>query len=176
MLPEDNDMGLAGVVMAAGEGKRMRYRTTKPLHRVCGKEMIRYPVELLREAGAERIVVIVSPENAEAIKAVMGDSVEYAVQTVRDGTGGAIACCYPSLKEQAENVLVIGGDTPLVSLESVAELVATHNAQDAQMTLLTAAALPHSDLGRVIMADGRVSRIVEAAEAAGTRRPAASFR
>ena len=161
-------MGMAGVVMAAGEGKRMRSRTPKPLHRVCGKEMIRYPVELLREAGAERIVVVVSPKNQDAIQEVLGDSVEYAVQPEPDGTGGAVACCAPLLQGQAEKVLVIGGDTPLVSLGSVAELMAKHDAQDTQMTLLTAAAMLPCDLGRVIVTDGRVSRIVEAAEAAGT--------
>ena len=91
-------MGLAGVVMAAGAGKRMRSRTPKPLHRVCGQEMVRYPVELLKEAGASRVVVVVSPENQDAIQAVLGDSVEYAVQPERDGTAGALACCAPLLE------------------------------------------------------------------------------
>ena len=108
-------MGLAGVVMAAGEGRRMRSRIPKPLHRVCGKEMVRYPVELLKAAGAERVVVVVSLENQGAIKAVLGDSVEYAVQRQRDGTAGAVACCAPLLEDQAERLLVIGGDTPLLS-------------------------------------------------------------
>ena len=69
-------MGLAGVVMAAGEGTRMRSRTPKPLHKVCGKEMVRYPVNLLKEAGADRVVVVVSPQNKGAIEVVLGDSVE----------------------------------------------------------------------------------------------------
>jgi len=61
-------MGFAGVVMAAGEGTRMRSRIPKPLHRLCGKEMVRYPVELLQKAGAERVVVIVSPDNRDALR------------------------------------------------------------------------------------------------------------
>ena len=165
-LPEDIDMGLAGVVMAAGEGKRMRSRTPKPLHRVCGKEMIRYPVELLKEAGAERIVVVVSPENQDAIHAVLGDSVEYAVQPERDGTGGAVACCAALLEGKTERLLVIGGDTPLVSAESVSRLLNKHSAQAARMTLLTASHPWPSDLGRVILENGKVSRIIEAADAA----------
>ena len=159
-------MGLAGVVMAAGEGRRMRSRTPKPLHRVCGREMVRYPVELLKDAGAERVVVVVSPENQDAIREVLGDSVEYAVQPERDGTAGALACCAPLLEGQAEQVLVIGGDTPLVSAESVSRLLDKHTVQAARMTLLTAPVWGETDLGRVIAEEGRVSRIIEAADAA----------
>ena len=159
-------MGLAGVVMAAGEGRRMRSRTPKPLHRVCGREMVRYPVELLRDAGAERVVMVVSPENQAAIRAVLGDSVEYAVQPERDGTAGALTCCASLLEGQAEQVLVTGGDSPLVSSESVSRLLVKHAAQAARMTLLTAPVWGETDLGRVIAEEGRVSRIVEAAEAA----------
>ena len=161
-------MGIAGVIMAAGEGRRMRSRTPKPLHRVCGKEMVRYPVELLKQAGASRVVVVVSPENQDAIKAVLGDSVEYAVQPQRDGTAGALACCAPLLEGSAEQALVVGGDSPLVSAESVARLLDKHTAHAAQMTLLTAHLTGETGLGRVIARDGRVSRIVEAADAAGT--------
>ena len=160
-------MGLAGVVMAAGEGKRMRSRTAKPLHRVCGREMVRYPVELLRRAGAERVVVVVSPENSGAIAAVLGDSVEYAVQPLRDGTGGALACCAPLLEGQADRVLVIGGDSPLVTDKSVAGLVEKHISSGAQMTVLTALVEGETDLGRVAIERDGVSKIVEAADAAG---------
>ena len=160
-------MGLAGVVMAAGEGTRMRSRTPKPLHRVCGKEMVRYPVELLRDAGAERVVVVVSPENREAIEAVLGDSVEYALQPRRDGTAGAVACCAPLLEGRTERVLVTGSDTPLVSSDSVRRMLDQHAASAAKMTILTAASEGKTDLGRVFAEDGRVSRIVEAIEAAG---------
>ncbi len=162
-------MRLAGVVMAAGEGRRMRSRTAKPLHRVCDREMVRYPVELLKAAGAARVVVVVSPGNEEAMRAALGDSVEYAVQPQPNGTAGALACCAGLLAGgpgAAEQVLVTGGDSPLVTAASVARLLDTHTANAAQMTLLTATAPQPNDLGRVVMAqDGRVSGIVEAADA-----------
>ena len=157
-------MGLAGVVMAAGEGRRMRSRTPKPLHRVCGKELVRYSVELLREAGAERVVVVVSLENAAGIQAVLGDSLEYAVQPKMNGTAGALACCAPLLEGQAERVLVIGGDSPLVTDKSVAGLMKTHGSNGAQMTLLTAPLEGKTDLGRVVVEQDGVSGIVEAAD------------
>ena len=126
--------------------------------------MVRYPVELLRDAGAERVVVVVSPENQGAIEAVLGDSVEYAVQQQRDGTAGAVACCAPLLEGQAERLPVIGGDTPLVTVESVARLLDKHTARAAQMTLLSAPGVGQTDLGQVMVVDGRVSGIVEAAD------------
>ena len=157
-------MALAGVVMAAGEGRRMRSRIPKPLHRLCGKEMIRYPVELLREAGAERVVVVVSPGNREAIRSVLGDSVDYAVQPRPDGTAGAVSCCAGLLECTVDTLLVIGADTPLVSRESVAALLNRHSTISAQMTVLTASGQADSDLGRVIAEGGGINRIVEAAD------------
>jgi bifunctional UDP-N-acetylglucosamine pyrophosphorylase/glucosamine-1-phosphate N-acetyltransferase len=157
-------MSLVGIVMAAGEGTRMRSRIPKPLHRICGKEMIRYPVDLLREAGAERVVVVVSRENREAVHSALGDSVEYAIQEQRDGTGGAIAACRDLLAGSADRVLVIGGDTPLATGESMERLIASHSAEDAQMTVLTASVAGKTDLGRVIVEEeDRIIRIVESA-------------
>ena len=157
-------MSLVGIVMAAGEGTRMRSRIPKPLHRICGKEMIRYPVDLLREAGAERVVVVVSRENREAVHSALGDSVEYAIQEQRDGTGGAIAACRDLLAGSADRVLVIGGDTPLATGESMERLIASHSAEDAQMTVLTASVPGKTDLGRVIVEEDRIIRIVESAD------------
>ncbi len=157
-------MGLVGAVMAAGEGRRMKSRTPKPLHRVCGKEMARYSVELLKSAGATRVVVVVSPGNQAAIMAALGDSVEYAVQPLRDGTGGALASCEELLGGDAGRVLAMGGDSPLVTLQSLERLIAAHAAN---MTLLTAPMLLAKDLGRVVVENGRVSRIVEAGEGEG---------
>ncbi len=171
-------MAFVGIVMAAGEGKRMRSRIPKPLHRICGREMVRYPVELLRVAGAERVVVVVSPENAGAVRAALGNEVEYAVQERRDGTGGAVMACQELLSSGLENsglensgveqVVVIGADTPLVTTDSIHALLDDHLASGASMTVLTAPNDEASDLGRVVLEDGRVSRIVEATEAAET--------
>ena len=157
-------MSLVGIVMAAGEGTRMRSRIPKPMHRICGKEMIRYPVDLLREAGAERVAVVVSRENREAVHSALGDSVEYAIQEQRDGTGGAIAACRELLAGSADRVLVIGGDTPLVTGESMERLMASHSAEGAQMTVLTASVPGKTDLGRVIVEEDRIIRIVESAD------------
>ena len=163
-------MGFIGLVMAAGQGSRMRSRIPKPLHPVCGREMVRYPVELLQLAGAERVVVIVSPDNHDAIAAALGDEVEYAVQEERNGTGGAVASCFRLIDNQVENVLVIGADTVLVQLDSINALLRAHSGMAASMTVLTALGDGQSDLGRVVVSKGgKVTRIVEASEAVGSR-------
>ena len=159
---------LVGVVMAAGEGRRMRSRIPKPLHRVCGREMVRYAVDLVRGAGAGRVVVVVSPGNEAAIRGVLGDEVEYAVQARRDGTAGALACCAGLLRGTAERALVVGSDSPLVTAESVGRLLARHSAGLAAMSLLAAPDVGAAGLGRVLMGpDGRVGGIVEAADYGG---------
>ena len=115
-----------GIVLAAGHGSRMRSRTPKPLHRVAGKELIRFPVELLAGCGVQQIMVVASPDNFDAIYSVLGDGVTYALQPNPDGTADALACALAQLPTVPPLVLVMAGDTPLVRLESVQKLAAEH--------------------------------------------------
>ncbi|HAI09046.1 MAG TPA: bifunctional UDP-N-acetylglucosamine diphosphorylase/glucosamine-1-phosphate N-acetyltransferase GlmU, partial [Dehalococcoidia bacterium] len=103
----------AGVVLAAGHGKRMKSRLTKVLHRVCGKELVRYPVDLMKESGVTRVVVVVSPGNRQAVQELLGNQVEYVTQTEVKGTGDALSKAKVLLQGQTENVLVLTGDAPL---------------------------------------------------------------
>ena len=81
----------AGVVLAAGMGVRMKSRLPKVLHPVCGKEMVRYPVDLLQGLGVERILVVVSPTNRVEVEKALGDKVEYVEQATANGT--VTLCC-----------------------------------------------------------------------------------
>ena len=155
-------MELAGVVLAAGKGRRMQSKYPKGLHRVCGKALVRYPVELLRQAGAQRVVVVVSPGHRAAIEQELGDAVEYAVQPQPQGTADALAAAAGLLQGQAARLLVCGGDTPLVSAESVRRLLAAGDG--APMALLAGEPLWPLDLGRVIESGAGIERIIEAAE------------
>ena len=104
----------AGVVLAAGQGARMKSKLPKPLHRVCGRELLLYPVETMRRAGIQRIVVVVSPAVCGAVRGLLGDSVEYVTQPRANGTGDALERTRELLEGQVENLLVMNGDTPLV--------------------------------------------------------------
>ena len=158
----------AGVVLAAGDGKRMKSRLTKVLHRVCGKELVRYPVDLMKESGVTRVVVVVSLGNRQAVQERLGNQVEYVTQTELKGTGDALSKARVLLQGQAENVLVLTGDAPLVRLESVKPLMAAHADSSRDMTFLTCRTASAKDFGRVARNEkGQVVKIVEAADQTG---------
>lgn len=140
---------LAGIILAAGEGIRMKSRTPKVLHRLCGKELIRYPVELLGRLGVDRIVVVVSPANQEAVKELFGDAVEYAVQTAKSGTAGAVEAAASLVQGKAQQVLVMGGDSPLVRDASVRSLIDGHLGAAHQMSILSGIVQDGQGLGRI---------------------------
>jgi bifunctional UDP-N-acetylglucosamine pyrophosphorylase/glucosamine-1-phosphate N-acetyltransferase len=101
--------------MAAGEGTRMRSSTPKMLHPVCGRAMVAWPILAAREAGAGRVAAIVSP--GRDISSGLPEGVETVEQPTSDGTGGAIRAA-SALVEEAETVLVLSGDVPLISTAS----------------------------------------------------------
>jgi bifunctional UDP-N-acetylglucosamine pyrophosphorylase/glucosamine-1-phosphate N-acetyltransferase len=159
----------AGVVLAAGDGVRMKSRLTKVLHRVCGKELVRYPVDLMNRSGISRVVVVVSPGNGEAVRGVLGDTVEYVTQPVVKGTGDALGKAAELLRNQAENVLVLTADAPLVRPDSVKTLMASHVDSSREMTFLTCISDSARDFGRVLRdEEGQVLKIIEAADATST--------
>ena len=100
----------AGIVLAAGMGTRMNSNLPKVLHPVCGKAMIRYPVDLLRQLGASRIVVVVSPGNQAAVRELLVDQVEYATQPSALGTGDAITRARELLQGSADHLVVLGAE------------------------------------------------------------------
>ncbi|MDA0262695.1 MAG: bifunctional UDP-N-acetylglucosamine diphosphorylase/glucosamine-1-phosphate N-acetyltransferase GlmU [Chloroflexi bacterium] len=140
---------LAGIILAAGEGTRMKSRLPKVLHRLCGKELLRYPVELLGKLGVESIVVVVSPSNQDAVKALLGDSVQYAVQQARTGTAGAVEAASSVTVRGARDIVVMGGDSPLVTEDSVRELVEGHIEGGRQMSILSGLVQDGHGLGRI---------------------------
>ncbi len=152
------------LVMAAGQGTRMRSSLPKVLHPVCGREMVGWPIAAAREAGAGRVAVIVSP-NLD-LSAGLPDGVETVVQPEPDGTGGAVRAALP-LIEAAETVLVLSGDVPLISAEVISDLFEAHRGAGAAATMLTIELEDPGSYGRVVRdGDGGVERVVEA-KAAG---------
>jgi bifunctional UDP-N-acetylglucosamine pyrophosphorylase / glucosamine-1-phosphate N-acetyltransferase len=146
--------------MAAGAGTRMRSVMPKMLHPVCGRPLVAWPILAAREAGAGRVAAIVSP--GRDISAGFPDEVETVVQPQPDGTGGAVRAALP-LIEEAETVLVLSGDHPLLSAETITKLIETHASSDAAATMLTIELDDPGSYGRVVRgADGAVERVVEA--------------
>jgi bifunctional UDP-N-acetylglucosamine pyrophosphorylase/glucosamine-1-phosphate N-acetyltransferase len=154
--------------MAAGEGTRMRSSTPKMLHPVCGRPLVAWPILAAREAGAGRVAAIVSP--GRDLSAGLPEGVEIVEQPEADGTGGAIRAALP-LIEAGETVLVLSGDVPLISTETIAGLLEAHRASPAAATMLTIELDDPGSYGRVVRGDsGEVERVVEA-KAAGDADP-----
>jgi bifunctional UDP-N-acetylglucosamine pyrophosphorylase / glucosamine-1-phosphate N-acetyltransferase len=150
------------LIMAAGQGTRMRSETPKVLHEVCGRPMVAWPVLAAREAGAGRVCVIVSPMHD--IAASLPEGAETVVQPESDGTGGALRAAADVISE-SDTVIVLSGDHPLVSAEVIGQLIAAHLEGGAAATVLTTEVEDPGSYGRVVRsADGAFERIVEAKE------------
>ncbi len=147
------------VILAAGQGTRMRSATPKVLHELCGIPMVLWPVRAALAAGAGRVVVVDSP--ARALEFVLPEGIELAIQEQADGTGGAVRAA-AELIDPGAPVVVLSGDVPLVSSESIAELVQAHSSSGAAATMATAVLEDPTGYGRVVRdADGSVARVVE---------------
>jgi bifunctional UDP-N-acetylglucosamine pyrophosphorylase / glucosamine-1-phosphate N-acetyltransferase len=147
------------LIMAAGEGTRMHSSMPKVLHPVCGRPMVAWPVLAAREAGAGRIAVIVSPDR-DLTPGLPGQT-ETVVQPEADGTGGAMRAALDVIRESAE-VVVLSGDHPLISPETIGELLDTHHSTGAVATVMTVEMDHPGSYGRVVRdATGHVDRIVE---------------
>lgn len=149
----------AAVILAAGRGNRMRSGLPKPLHRVCGKEMVALVADTARAAGLDRVVLVVAP-GSHALKDLLGDSVTYVEQAEPLGTGHALLQARDSL-DGVEDLTVMTADSPLVRPESLELVAAEHRETNASLTLLTAMVDDPGDLGRVVRNGNGVSAIVE---------------
>jgi bifunctional UDP-N-acetylglucosamine pyrophosphorylase / glucosamine-1-phosphate N-acetyltransferase len=152
---------LTVVILAAGEGKRMRSRQPKVLHRLCGRPLIGYPLRIARTL-ADRIVLVVPPQADEVVR-VAGADVHAVVQRERLGTGHAVLQAREACGSGA--ILVLPGDMPLLTAETIERLVAHHSTTGAAATILTANVDHPSGYGRVLRQRGRVARVVEERDA-----------
>ncbi|HEY2631492.1 MAG TPA: bifunctional UDP-N-acetylglucosamine diphosphorylase/glucosamine-1-phosphate N-acetyltransferase GlmU [Solirubrobacteraceae bacterium] len=147
------------LILAAGQGTRMRSKTPKVLHDLCGIPMVLWPVRAALAAGAGRVVVVDSP--SRACEPVLPEGVELAVQPQSDGTGGAARAASEHIDPDAP-VVVLSGDVPLVSTEAIRDLVDAHVSSGAAATMATAVLDDPMGYGRVVRdVDGSVTRVVE---------------
>ncbi len=166
---------LSAVVLAAGEGTRMRSQRPKPLHLLCGKAMLLYVLDSLLDCTIQRAVVVVG-HGAERVTKKLQEHepdlvLDFVEQHVQRGTGDAVSVgltAFPDAELDVSDgdVLVLPGDTPLLRASTIAALVAAHRESDAACTVLTARVPDPAGYGRVVRGkDDRVHRIVEDADA-----------
>ena len=121
--PTSPDRPLAAIVLAAGSGTRMKSDTHKVLHAIAGKPMLLHLIDTLEELGVERQVVVVGARKEQVEAAVEGRGVAIAEQTEQLGTGHAVAQAHDALKGFSGDVLILYGDVPLVSAETMRRMV-----------------------------------------------------
>jgi bifunctional UDP-N-acetylglucosamine pyrophosphorylase/glucosamine-1-phosphate N-acetyltransferase len=148
---------LTVVILAAGEGKRMRSRQPKVLHPLCGRPLIAYPLRAA-QALADRFVVV-APSDTPSLRTALTDDVRMVEQRERLGTGHAVLQAKDECGEGT--ILVLPSDMPLVSAETLERLVAHHRATHAAATMPTAVVDRPEGYGRVLRQGGRVNRVVE---------------
>ncbi len=156
---------IAAVILAAGEGTRMKSSRPKVLHPVGGRPMILWSVDKARALGAEEVVLVVG-EGAEAVKETVGGDVRYVLQAEQLGTGHATLQAREALAGRADSVLVLYGDMPTLRVETLRRLVQHHQAQQPAVTILSVTSEDSMGFGRVVRdGAGNVREIVEEAVA-----------
>ena len=166
---------LSAVVLAAGEGTRMRSARPKPLHRLCGRPMVLHVLDALAELSVARVVVVVGHRAEWVTKTLIehappGMAIEFVEQVEQRGTGDAMSVALTGLPDEDSgddgDVVVLPGDTPLLRPGTLAALVRVHRAHDDAATLLTAVLDDPTGYGRVVRGrDDAVARVVEHADA-----------
>lgn len=161
---------LAAVVLAAGKGTRMKSERAKVLHEIAGRPLLFYPLRAAKEAGCEKISVVVGHQGQEVEAALSEMSVNCVWQTEQLGTGHALLCAAENLKDFSGDLLLLCGDVPLLTAETVAQLLALHRIEKAAVTVLTASLINPQGYGRILRDGENVSAIVEEKDASAAER------
>ena len=180
-------MSLYAIVLAAGEGTRMRSQRPKPLHLICGRPMVMHVIHSLSGAQPDQSIIVVGHGADQVTSRVTADSpswanVSFASQSIQRGTGDAVSVGLTALDQNVRSgspaehddtstILVLPGDTPLLRRETIDHLVQQHESSGHAATVLVAKIDDPTGYGRVVRAkDGRVLRIVEQRDATDDER------
>lgn len=161
---------LKAIVLAAGEGSRMKSKTPKVLHQILGKPMLGYVIDAARGCGAEEVCVVVGHKAEEVQAGIAGSGVSFALQKEQKGTGHAVMMAADFIKG-GKDMLILYGDTPLITEGSLARLAEAHRAEGNGVTVVSAMLDDPAGYGRIVRdAGGAFRRIVEHKDASAEER------
>ena len=153
------------VILAAGMGTRMKSKMPKVLHKVCGKPLSKWVIDASKAAGADKVCAVVG-HKAETVKEVLGDVCEFALQAEQKGTGHAVMQAIDVIKNSKGEVVILNGDTPLITAETINKAIEYHKNNGNQATVITAILDDATGYGRIVRdTDGSVLKIVEQKDA-----------
>ena len=154
-------MDKCAIILAAGQGKRIKSNLPKVLHKVCGKEMVNHVIDTMRAASLDEVNIIIG-KGAELVKERTEDKqVSYSLQAEQLGTGHAVKCAKDFLSGKHGVVAIFTGDAPLIKEETVKRLIDTHLSEGNSATLLTSIIENPTGYGRIIRKENLVEMIVE---------------
>lgn len=155
-------MDVCAIILAAGKGSRMKSKSHKGTHKICGKEMINIIIDKLFSCGIKDVNVVVGEYRESLIKSIGDRKVSYSVQDEQLGTGHAILCASDFLKNKQGSVLVIACDMPLLKEDNIRKLIETHSLHDNSCTIITSFVEDALSYGRVLREEGKIKCIREA--------------
>ena len=154
-------MDASAIILAAGEGTRMKSKKPKVAHEVLGKPLVRWVVDAAHEAGMQDVVCVLGHAREQVIPLVEADT-RVVFQEQRLGTGDAVNAAREALAGKQGSVVVLSGDSPLITPATLESLVRVREAEDAAVVVLTMVLDEPFGYGRIVRAaDGTVERIVE---------------
>ena len=157
-------MRTTAIILAAGQGTRMKSKLPKVLHKVLGKPMVQWVIDCLTAAGVTDKITVLG-HGAEQVATVVGEQTSIVYQTEQLGTGHAVMQGVKALGAENDCVIVICGDTPLLQANTIKSLLAKHNAEKNMVTVLTAQASDPTGYGRIVRNGAQIEAIVEQKDA-----------
>lgn len=153
------------IILAAGQGTRMKSKLYKVLHQVCGKAMVDHVLTQVEKTDMDHVVTIIG-HGAEKVRELLGNRTEYAIQTEQLGTGHAVLQAEKILGDKDGMTMIVSGDTPLFTAKTFENLFEYHRQKGAAATILTARTANPFSYGRIVRNEiGVVSKIVEQKDA-----------
>lgn len=155
------------IILAAGKGTRMKSEKSKVLHEIFGKTLLGYVLDAVNETGVNESFVIVGHQ-AEQVEKFVKDNYKNAsciLQTPQLGTGHAVSMVCPQLENFDGNVLILCGDTPLITAETLKKFIAFHKSKNSDLTVMSAIFEDPTNYGRIVRSDDKLASIVEEKDA-----------
>ena len=170
-MSEFRHLEVAALVLAAGQGTRMKSDLAKVLHPMAGRPLLGWVLGVLDRLGVARTLVVIGHQRERVQATFANAGVEWVVQAEQRGTGHAVLMAAPALRSFEGTLLVVCGDTPLLRAETLDQLLVAHEKSGAAVTVLSMRLPDPTGYGRIVRAGGdRIEAIVEHRDATPEQR------
>ena len=153
---------LHALVLAAGKGTRMKSELPKVVHPILGRPMVAYVIDAVEKIGCHKTILVTGYKSEVVRQALNSSHLAYVEQTEQLGTGHAVQCYAKDCHEKPDDLLVVCGDTPLISVDTLQKMVDIHREKKPAITMMTLIMQNPGNYGRVLRQNGNVAAIREA--------------